>query len=179
MTFLPCRTLLAAFLATGAPSIGRASLQQQLTLADVHDSLLHAEIAALGAYPELEGLLPDVHLNEVALRSCSGPFAVLEGADVRVELRSTDTHGLLLAVVVDDSALAIPAACVSGLRAERFCGRDDGLQRILPYCSAARSADGSRVYVHVMTGEGRKQRLITWVFEEGRYLFRVEEEAVL
>ncbi len=176
---LSCRLLFAAFLTAGAPFIGRASLQHQLTLADVHDSLLHAEIAALGAYPELEGALPDVRLTEVPLRACSGSQAVLEGADVHVELRRSETQDLQLAVVVDDSLLAIPDASVSGLRADRFCDWDDDLQRILPYCSAARSTDGSRVYVHMLAGEGRKHRLLTWVFEEGRYLFRVDEEAVL
>ena len=53
-------------------------------------------------------MLPAVHLNEVHLRSCSGSHAVLEGADVRVELRSSELHGLLPTVVVDDSLLAIP-----------------------------------------------------------------------
>jgi hypothetical protein len=124
-------------------------------------------------------MLPAVHLNEVPLRSCSGFHAILEGADVRVELHSSEAHGPLLTVVVDDSTLTVPEEGLTGLRTDRFCGWDEHLQRTLPYCSAARSGDGSRVYVHLIAGLGRKQHLVTWVFEEGRYLFRVEEEAVL
>lgn len=58
MTLPPCHPLRAALLSVGAPGIGSASLQKQIALADVHDELLHAEIAALGAYPELEGCCP-------------------------------------------------------------------------------------------------------------------------
>ncbi|MBL8001706.1 MAG: hypothetical protein JNL05_07090 [Flavobacteriales bacterium] len=165
-------------LSAGHALTGHAALQQQLTLADVHDSLLHAEIAALGAYPELEGVLPVVELNEVPLRACSSTSAELEGEDVRVELRN-GPQGLAMRVVVDGTQLAFTDDRNAQFRSEAFCGWDAGLQRVLPYCGAYRSQDGDRVYVFLIAGEGRKQRLATWVFEDGRYLFRVEEEAVL
>ena len=50
---------------------------------------------------------------------------------------------------------------MSGLRTDRFCGWYEHLPRTLPYSSAARSDDGSRVHVQLITGEGRKQRLVT------------------
>jgi hypothetical protein len=172
------RRIAAALLASATVPSGGAVLQQQLTLAEVHDSLLHAEIAALGAYPELEGVLPMVELNEVPLRSCSTTSAELEGEDVRVEL-SSGREGLAMRVVVDGTALAFSDEGLARLRTVGFCGWDSGLQRVLPYCGAHRSRDGARVYVFLIAGEGRRQRLVTWIFEDGRYLFRVEEEAVL
>lgn len=178
MHFPLCRTFVAVLLSAGHALTGHAALQQQITLADVHDSLLHAEIAALGAYPELEGVLPVVELNEVPLRSCSSTEAELESEEVHVELRS-GPQGLALRVVVDGTRLAFIDEGLAQLRTEAFCGWDAGLQRVLPYCGAYRSQDGDRVYVFLIAGEGRKQRLVTWVFEDGRYLFRVEEEAVL
>jgi hypothetical protein len=82
-------------------------------------------------------------------------------------------------VLWDDSLLLIPAADLAGLRDPRFCSFDDGLQRILPYCSVSRSTDGYRLYVHLQLGEGRETRVVTWVFDDGHYLFRVEDKVVL
>ena len=47
---------------------------------------------------------------------------------------------------------------------------------MLPFCRAARSTDGFRTYVHLQRGEGQRTRLVTWVFDDGRYLFRLKEK---
>jgi hypothetical protein len=163
-----------------------ATLQQApVTLADVADPLLHAEIAMQGLYPEMEGSFGEAALIEVPLRSCSSRHAEFsdQGLLVRIEARSVTgaAHPELysLRILLDDSLLQIPNADLNGLRDPRFCGFDDGLQRILPYCSVSRSADGYRLYIHLQFGEGRETRVVTWVFDDGNYLFRVEDKAVL
>lgn len=163
-----------------------ASLQQApVTLADVTDPLLHAEIAMQGLYPELEGSFGDAALNEVPLRSCSSTHAEFhdEGLLVRMEARTESgaahTELYSLRILLDDSLLQVPNTELSGLRDPRFCGFDDGLQRILPYCTVSRSVDGYRLYVHLQLGEGRETRVVTWVFDDGRYLIRVEDKAAL
>ena len=65
MHFLTCRTFTAALLFTGPAFNGHGMLQQQFPLADVHDSLLHEEIAVLGAYPELCELCSEAVLLDV------------------------------------------------------------------------------------------------------------------
>jgi|694.fasta_scaffold85908_2 hypothetical protein len=163
-----------------------ASLQQApVTLADVTDPLLHAEIAMQGLYPEMEGSFGEAALIEVPLRSCSSTHAEFrdEGLLVRLEARTVTgaahTELYSLRILLDDSLLQIPNDEVSGLRDPRFCGFDEGLQRILPFCSVSRSADCYRLYIHLQFGEGRETRVVTWVFDDGRYLFRVEDKAVL
>ncbi len=161
-----------------------ASIQQApITLAEVDDPLLHAEIAQLGLYPEIEGGFSEAVLLNVPLRSCSSVHAELggEGVTVRFTARPNVTHVELatLQVIQDDSLLFIPKDAYVGLRDPRFCGFDDGLQLMLPYCNASRSADGFRTYVHLQLGEGRRTRLVTWVFDDGRYLFRLDENVVL
>jgi hypothetical protein len=163
-----------------------ASLQQApVTLADVTDPLLHAEIAMQGLYPEMVGDFGTAQLAEVPLRSCSALHAefAADGLLVRLEAqrRSASTHTELteLRILVDDSLLTIPNDARTGLRDPRFCGFDEGLQRILATCSVSRSADGHRLYIHLQFGEGRETRVVTWVFDDGLYLFRVEDKAVL
>ncbi|MCC7502527.1 MAG: hypothetical protein IT229_08350 [Flavobacteriales bacterium] len=161
-----------------------ATLQQEpITLADVADPLLHAEIAQLGLYPEIEGGFSDAVLLDVPLRSCSPLHAELgsDGVSVRFTASIKASHPELVTfqVIQDDSMLVIPRDAYAGLADPQFCGFDEGLQLILPYCSASRSADGFRTYVHLQLGEGRRTRLVTWVFDDGRYLFRLEENAVL
>lgn len=163
-----------------------ATLQQApVTLADVADPLLHAEIAMQGLYPELVGDFGTAQLAEVPLRSCSALHAefATEGLLVRLEAQRTSgsvhTELIDLRILVDDSLLTIPNDARTGLQDPRFCGFDEGLQRILPTCSVSRSADGYRLYIHLQFGEGRETRVVTWVFDDGRYLFRVEDKAVL
>lgn len=161
-----------------------ASLQQApITLAEVDDPLLHAEIAQLGLYPEIEGGFGEAVILDVPLRSCSPFHADLgnDGLTVRFTARPNVAHVELatLQVMQDDSMLFIPKDAYVGLEDPRFCGYDDGLQLMLPYCSASRSADGFRTYVHLQLGEGRRTRLVTWVFDDGQYLFRLDEKAVL
>jgi len=161
-----------------------AILQQApITLAEVEDPLLHAEIAQLGLYPEIEGGFSDAVLLDVPLRSCSPLHAELgcDGITVRFTARASAARVELMnfQVLQDDSLLFIPKDAYIGLEDPRFCGFDEGLQLILPYCSASRSTDGFRTYVHLQLGEGRRTRLVTWVFDDGRYLFRLEENAVL
>jgi hypothetical protein len=163
-----------------------ATLQQApVTLADVDDPLLHAEIAMQGLYPEMEGSFGDAALIEVPLRSCSSTHAEFhaDGVFVRLEAQhrpgAAHTELYRLRILQDDSLLQIPNTEMSGLRDPRLCGFDEGLRRILPYCSVSRSADGYRLYIHLQFGEGRETRVVTWVFDDGRYLFRVEDKVVL
>jgi hypothetical protein len=163
-----------------------ATLQQTpVTLDEVDDPQLHAEIAMQGLYPEREGSFGEAALIDIPLRSCSNNHAEFsaEGLFVRIEAGSmpgeahTELSGLW--IVLDDSLLHVPNTELAGLHNLRFCGFDESLQRILPYCSVSRSADGYRIYVHTQFGTGRETRVVTWVFDDGRYLFRVEDKAVL
>lgn len=177
------RSLAAVFLLPLSLSATRQ--QAPVSLADVADPLLHAEIAMQGLYPELEGSFGEAALVEVPLRSCSALHAefATDGLLVRLKADRTSSTAHMelidLRILVDDSLLTIPNDARTGLLDPRFCGFDEGLQRILPTCSVSRSADGYRLYIHLQFGEGRETRVVTWVFDDGRYLFRVEDKAVL
>ena len=43
----------------------------------------------------------------------------------------------------------------------------------LMFASVMRSLDGERTYVHLQAGDAADARMITWVIEGGRYLYRV------
>jgi len=183
MTGFRDRSLAAVFLLPLTLSATRQ--QAPVSLADVADPLLHAEIAMQGLYPELEGSFGDAALVEVPLRSCSSIHVEFHADDVFVRLEAQRTSGAAhmeltgLRILLDGSALQLPQAQVTGLQDPRFCGFDEGLQRILPTCSVSRSADGYRLYVHLQFGEGRETRVVTWVFDDGHYLFQVEDKVVL
>ena len=144
------------------------------------DPLLQAEIPLLGLYPEIVGGFSDAVLLDVPLRSCSPLHAELSGHGVTVcfTARAKTSHTQLVAfhVIQNDSMLMIPKEAFAGLEDPQFCGFDEGLQLMLPFCRAARSTDGFRTCVHLQRGEGQRTRLVTWVCDDGRYLFRLKEK---
>ena len=65
--------------------------------------------------------------------------------------------------------------CVSDLPAKAWLDvfdpplRRDGL----PFAAVMRSRDERRIYVHLQSGDAADARMVTWVFEDGAYLYRV------
>jgi hypothetical protein len=74
-------------------------------------------------------------------------------------------------VVLDGHVLDLPVAAFTDLFDPRLC--EPGPTAPLQYATVARSTDGWRLYVLAQIGEGPEARMVTWVFEDGRYLFRV------
>lgn len=177
-----------------------ASIQQHdLSLADVADPTLHAEIAQIGPYTEMSGADTLVPLEDLPVRSCSlGHIEFFgDGVRVRIETQPFDhpeqvkrsrgayrTEGSLVLgwsameqhrrmsrveVVIDGVVVDIPVSAFTDLFDPPLCA-DAGAQL---FASAVRSRDSWRTYVSAQVGDGGEARWVTWVIEDGRYLFRV------
>lgn len=179
----------------------RAAAPQDLRLAEVLDPLVRGEVSALGGYPELGRREGTASLVELPLRSCSPVHVEFATSDIRVRLerypftrahhtRTVQGRRTLLGrpvvgwdpeaaherlarmeVVVDGQVLEVPTEAVIDVFDPRFC--TPASDRMVRFVAAARSLDGWRVHVQVLAGAGPEARLVTWVFEDGRYLFRI------
>lgn len=188
---------LAAVLVLNTGPLHSSSLPQDRSLAELDDPLIRSEILELGGYQELvmEFTTPTLvnvplfshspgHLefrNEgLRVRIEAQPFVhagwvhkahgrwTLEGEEVR-GWSPADTHSRLgrLEVVLDGAVVDIPAEAWLDVF-------DAPLRREeLMFASIMRSRDGSRTYVHLQAGDAADARMITWVIEDGEYLFRV------
>ncbi len=180
-----------------------ALLQQDLSLATVNDPLIHQEIQELGLYPELMEEFPGSTLNYLAIRSSAGNQLEFsdDGIRIRIETQQFDhskwvkhtptgfrleqermlgwtpgeEHNRLSRVelVLDGSVIDLPTNAYTDIfDAPLFAG-----EGTVMFATAARSRDGWRTYVHLQAGSGRHAQLVTWVFDDGRYLFRVVDQA--
>ena len=180
-----------------------APLQQDLSLATLNDPLIQQEIQELGLYPELMEEFPGSTLNYLAIRSSEGNRLEFcdNGIRIRIETQQfehakwvkptttgfrleqerilgwtpSEEHNRLsrLELVMDGSVVDLPMNAYTDIfDAPLFTG--DGT---LMFATAARSRDGWRTYVHLQAGSGRHTQLVTWVFDDGRYLYRVVDQA--
>lgn len=169
------------------------------------DPTLRREVAQLGGYPEAIADTGQSTLNELALRTSTAGAVEFYGGGIRVRLEAqpfehgswvkrsrgntvlegrpilgwprstTQREGLRMSrleVVWDGWVAQVPVQAYDDLF-DPLLQQEDGARYVL----AARSADGWRLYVHAQIGEGAEARLVTWVFEDGRYLFRVIDRA--
>ncbi|MFT3885366.1 MAG: hypothetical protein QM724_08040 [Flavobacteriales bacterium] len=74
-------------------------------------------------------------------------------------------------LVLDGRVVDMPVDAYTDLFDPHLC--EAGPASPLLYATAARSLDGWRIYVLAQMGEGAEARMVTWVFEDGRYLCRV------
>ena len=193
------RRLTSLLLALG-PLVARAD-QHTTTLADIADSGLRQELAQVGGYPELLRLPVAAAPVELPLRHGDQQAISFASDDIRVTLlsypfqRPQDTrmrqgartlygapvlgwasgedHTRLarLEVVWDGLVVEVPVAEVIDVFDARFC--EAVRTGTVRFTTVVRSADGHRLHVQVLAGAGPEARLITWVFEEGRYVMRV------
>ena len=172
-------------------------VQQDRSLHELEDPRIRAEVMELGGYQELVMEFTTPSLVEVPLFSDSPGHLEFrdDGLRVRIEAQPFEhpkwvkrTHGawmledqtLLgwspgeshsrlgrLEVVVDGRVVDLPTTAWLDVF-------DAPLRReTLPFALVMRSRDGVRSYVHLQAGDAHDARMVTWVFEAGRYLFRV------
>lgn len=174
-----------------------AAQQHDLWLEVIQDITLRSELAQLGPYPETSGLDTVVLMNRLPLRSASALHVELFGSGLRVRLEvqpfvagreiertrsgyrfdrepilgwepgAYHTRVSRVELVSDGIVCQVPTTAFMDLF-DMGLDADGHL-----WAQAARSADGYRSYVLVQVGEGHNARAITWVFDDGRYLFRV------
>jgi hypothetical protein len=186
-----------SFLLTDA----RSALQHTLALKDVEDAVIGSEIAQLGGYAELARPMGQAELHIVPLRSWSTTHLEFAADDLRGRIDmfpftqerwiggdpghrllegwpvlgwdASASHARITRVelVIDGAVLAPPTDMVTDVFDPQPCGSFEG--RVIPYALMARSADGWRTYIQVLAGSGADAALVTWVFEDGAYLFRV------
>jgi hypothetical protein len=177
-----------------------ASSQGPQSLWDITDIGLRNEIATLGPYAETDDPFMMDSLVRFPLRSSSPLHVEFASGDVRIRLEAfpfehpawvkkrkdgslwldqqtliswgNDEQHVRLSraeVVIDGLVCAVPA--------EEFLDVFDPIamtsDRPEHWCIAARSKDGYRMYLQVLAGSGKHARSVTWVFEDGEYLFRV------
>lgn len=176
--------------------------QASLPLDEVRDPIVRLEIGQLGPYPEMHRPVDASTLQEVPLRSGSALFSEFAADGIRVRLEAQpfphpawvkgnthqgyrlerspilgwspgDGHTRLSRVelVLDGLVTEVPEAAFTDLFDPRLC--EPGPTAPLRFATAARSADGWRVYILAQVGQGDQALLVTWVFEDGRYLYRV------
>ena len=180
-----------------------ALLQQDLSLATVTDPLIHQEIQELGLYPELMEEFPEPTLNYVPIRSREGNQLEFCDSGIRIRIETQhfdhskwvkptasgfrleqehilgwtpgDEHNRLsrMELVMDGNVIDLPMKDFTDI----FDAPLSTGEGTLMFATAARSRDGWRTYVHVQAGSGRHAQLVTWVFDDGRYLFRVVDQA--
>ena len=182
-------------------SVFALATPQDRSLSDLQDPLVHAEMLELGGYQELVMEFTTPTLREVPLFSHSPSHLEFryDGLRVRIEAQPfehpnwvkksngswilegqhilgwspAETHLRLsrLEVVVDGCVALVP----TGSWVDVFDAplrRDD-----LLFASTMRSADGRRFYVHLQAGDAADARMVTWVFEDGTFLYRVVDPA--
>lgn len=176
--------------------------QASLSLDEVRDPIVRLEIGQLGPYPEMHRPVEASALQEVPLRSGSALLSefAADGIRVRIEaqpfphpawVKGNTRQGFRLErspilgwspgeghtrlsrveLVLDGLVTEVPEAAFTDLFDPRLC--EPGPIAPLRFATAARSADGWRVYVLAQIGQGDQALLVTWVFEDGRYLYRV------
>lgn len=202
MSFSFLGRIAAIAIGTAGPSAAFPLQQTTLRAEDVADSTIRAEIAHLGPYPEMHLPATPSTLSEVPLRSWSplhSEFAE-EGLRVRIEAQpflhpeqvtGDRTRGFTLEgrraigwtpggahdrisrveLVLDGAVAEVPEDAFTDLFDLQACA--PGPVAPLRFATVARSTDGWRIYVLAQVGEGDQTRLVTWVFEDGRYRFRV------
>lgn len=180
-----------------ALALQASSSPQDLRLQDLTDPLLRLEVANTGGYPELLRPMGPTPLFELPVRSHSSGHVEFATDDLRIRLerfptdraqrrygpgrrpamagdpQSLDQRLARLEVVVDGLVLAPPLDAVIDVFDPHFCVPHH--DRFIRFATAVRSADGWRILVQVLAGNGPEARLVTWVFENDRYLFRVED----
>lgn len=178
-----------------------AAPPQDLRLAEIDDRLVRSEVAGLGGYPELGTREISTPLLEIPLRSWSTIHAEFASDDLRVRLERYPFHRAgdmrtsagrrqlfgrpvigwdpaadhqrlsRMEVVLDGMVCEVPVDQVVDVFDPRFCiGATD---KPIRFVSAARSRDGWRVHVQILAGAGPEACLVTWVFEDGSYQYRV------
>ena len=190
------RPVAAAIALNPAPLF--ATLQSQdLSLTEIEDPRIRAEVLELGGYQELVMEFTVPSLIEVPLFSDPPGHLEFRGEGLRVRVESqpfehpkwvqrshgawmlegqpllgwspAETHSRLgrLEVVVDGRVVDLPTTAWLDVF-------DAPLRREgLPFASVMRSRDGVRTYVHLQAGDSEDARMVTWVFERGSYLYRV------
>jgi hypothetical protein len=177
-----------------------AASQGPQSLWDLPDIALRNEIATLGPYVEADDPFVMDSLIRLPLRSSSPLHVEFANADVRVRLEafpfvhpgwvkkkkdgtlrlddqpviswgSDEQHTRLsrAEVVVDGLVCAVPASELLDVF-DPIATTSDFPEH---WCIAARSKDGYRIYLQVLAGAGKHARSVTWVFDDGEYLFRV------
>lgn len=176
--------------------------QASLSLDEVRDPIVRFEIGHLGPYAEMHRPAEASTLQEVPLRSGAALYSefAADGIRVRIEaqpfaypawVKGNTRQGFRLErnpilgwspgqehtrlsrveLVLDGLVTEVPEAAFTDLFDPRLC--EPGPIAPLRFATAARSADGWRVYVLAQIGQGDQTLLVTWVFEDGRYLYRV------
>lgn len=191
----------AAFLASALPPCSAARLAQDRSLYTLDDELMRAEIAQLGGYQEVLEAFTENTLVPLLVVGSDEHSLTFRSPDQRVAIETypfnnvadvvrkrqqwslegrpaigwslADEHNRLarVEVVQEGTVLNVPTAAVTDVFDLPL--RRDGL----PYCTVHRSRDGWRTYVHAQAGDGPTARMVTWVFENGHYLFRVVDVA--
>lgn len=169
-------------------------------LAALNDPLIRNEIAQLGPYAEMAMPASLGDLRELPLRNGSSLLAEFAGEGIRVRLEAQPfprpefvqrkgrfmlegmpIHGWTIGtqhnrmsrveLVLDGVVTEVPETAFTDLFDVRLC--EDGPSGPLHFALAARSVDGWRTYVLVQAGQGKEACLVTWVFEDGKYLYRM------
>ncbi len=170
---------------------------QDISLDQVDDPVIRAEVMELGGYQELVMEFTNPSLCEVPL--FAGSPGHLEFRDstlrVRIEAQAFEhpkwvkrSHG---AWMLEDQPVlgwspgeshsrlgrleVVVGGCVVNLPTATWLDVFDAPLRRedLPFASVMRSRDGLRTYVHLQAGDAEDARMVTWVFERGGYLYRV------
>lgn len=200
MSFLPWRAPLLA--AATLPLLLHANTRlQDRSINDLPDATLRAELGQLGYYPESLGRDTVVPLIAVPLRSWSPTHVEFADAGVRVRIeaqtftdvrsvkrtadgRALEGHPIIgwtpgdvhrrlsrVELVWDGQVVELPTAAFTDLFDPHLWV--PGPDAPVLFTTVSRSTDGWRIYVLAQIGEGPEARMVTWVFEDGRYLCRV------
>lgn len=179
----------------------QAAAPQDIRMLDIDDALVRSELAGLGGYPELGIREAGAPLLDIPLRSWSTMHAEFASDELRVRLERYPFHRAgdmrmsagrrqlfgrsvigwdpaaehqrlaRLEVVLDGSVCEVPVNDVVDVFDPRFCS--GSADRPVRFVAVARSRDGWRLHVQVLAGAGAEARLVTWVFEDGNYRYRV------
>ena len=178
-----------------------ARLPQDLSLMELGDTRIRSELMSLGGYQELGRSFAEPNIREIPVSVATEGLVEYrsEGLRARIEAQpfehadrveesqgnwrldgqvlvgwsSGASHARLsrVEVVLDGAVVDLPTEAYTDVFDAPL------LRDGLPYVLAARSQDGARTYLHLQAGEGTDARLITWVVQNGRYLFRVVDKA--
>jgi hypothetical protein len=173
--------------------------QQDRSLATIGDAQIQQELQELGLYPELVERLPASSLQDIPFRSSSPQHVEFFGDGIRLRIETHlfdhaswvqrkrtgfflehapvvgwtpgDQHSRLSRVelIMDGTVVELPLDAFTDLFDLPLCSADGSVR----FARVCRSRDGWRTYVHVQAGEDEHIALVTWVFEDGRYLYRV------
>lgn len=83
----------------------------------------------------------------------------------------------VLSVRIQGKILKVPKHAYANLYEPNFCDNYPGSpdEPIAVHAGCRLSKDRSRIYIHMMNSDGAGGYLVTWIFQNGRYLGRVVE----